>query len=545
MKFIRQFKIEKRMNAMYIAIAIVPILILSIYTFYQSKSSIWDLKEQYLELTHQLVTERITSEIDNIHSYVGTCIYASSLSDFWEAALDEEISNRQVELNYETSVLTVFGQQAYINAVTVYIPTCDKLIALDIYYGYARDAFELDKEVYDNADSYHGRIYYHVDDEGQLIGTKKIYYFDSGIPRAIGYMSFYIDESIFSSIEDLDFIGNVEVFFEDQMVYAYNEELDFDEGESFYIEEFITGTSLLVRTSVLEAVINEEVLSKSYNLFFLGICLFLVSLFVNQFISRTITRPIKILEVAMKKVAEGDFDVYVSDIGQDEVAKLVGDFNLMTNQIKTLIHENYVMELQEKEYRLKYLRMQINPHFLYNTLDAIRFKALNHGNDDLGKDIELLSDMFRRMVDEKREITLGQEIVYIEEYIYFQKQIYKDKIRVVFDIEEELMNSKVMKFLLQPLVENAIYHGMDIHKEYLEINISARKLESHLIKIQVRDNGKGCADNILDLNSSEEMHIGIKNILQRIKAKYGEKGDMLIESEVEKGTKVTIIIVAS
>ncbi len=188
--------------------------------------------------------------------------------------------------------------------------------------------------------------------------------------------------------------------------------------------------------------------------------------------------------------------------------------------------------------------MQINPHFLYNTLDTIRFRAIKANQDILSKDITLLSKMFKNMLNEESVITLEQEISYIKDYMYFQQNNYKDLLLVTFDIEKEVEPCLCVKSIIQPVVENSILHGMDETKSILNISIQAKKIAEYRVDIIIEDDGRGTDQNLMleDHLKQYPKHIGLKNIHDRIREFYGEDYGIEFYSEKGKGTVVTLKI---
>ena len=279
-------------------------------------------------------------------------------------------------------------------------------------------------------------------------------------------------------------------------------------------------------------------------------------LMLATYISYGILKPIRKLEEIMEEIRNENFNVQMDYKGNDEIAILADNFNLMVNRLNQLIYENYQSKMHEselmfleKEAQLNALQQQINPHFLYNTLESIKWMAYRIDAIEICNMATALGKFFRGSITKGKEfITLGQEIDHLESYIYIQKIRYQGKLDINIDIADELKDYKVIKLLLQPLVENAIIHGTENMKSGGLVNITANKLDDS-IQITVTDNGSGIDPNklnsiIANLSSPgqdyEKNSIGLSNVYRRLKLYFGEKSSFELISEEGLGTTVKI-----
>ena len=189
-----------------------------------------------------------------------------------------------------------------------------------------------------------------------------------------------------------------------------------------------------------------------------------------------------------------------------------------------------------KELELKYMQSQINPHFLYNTLDSIRWMAVMEEKEEIAEQVEALSDIFRHALSGGREVVLlEKEIEHLESYILIQKNRFRDRMDVKIEVEDNLWHCKVLKLILQPLVENAIVHGLEKKLEGGIVTVKI-KSEGELLIYEVEDNGAGAdeAAIIRQLNSPGEEHnvFALKNIDERIKMKYGAEYGLIFHSKI-------------
>lgn len=248
---------------------------------------------------------------------------------------------------------------------------------------------------------------------------------------------------------------------------------------------------------------------------------------------------------AMDKAYKGDYTVQIQHDWQDEFGKIARHFNHMVQKIDQSGKMEKDALLREKNAELKALEAQINPHFLYNTLDAINWIAIENRQFLISRMLKNLATILRYSIHKSNGVvSVKSEMEYLKQYIYLQQQRFSFSFHCIMNVDEEVMELKMHKLLFQPLIENAIIHGFPGNTGQDMITVSLKKKGDEHLVIQVEDNGKGMAENLVnELNhydytkSTIEGSIGIRNVIMRIKYYYGEDGDFLIESD-EKGTRV-------
>ena len=261
-------------------------------------------------------------------------------------------------------------------------------------------------------------------------------------------------------------------------------------------------------------------------------------------LSYTFTRPIGRLKNAMKQVEAGDFEIQVESKAHDEIGMLIQSFNYMVSRLRQLIMEVYQQKLAQKNAELTALQAQINPHFLYNSLSIINWKAIEAGEDEISHVTLALSTYYRTSLNRGETMTtVAKEIDNIRAYLKIQLVMHDNEFRVVEQISDGLNDYMIPKLILQPLAENAIDHGIDVSdNEDPTLWLTIREEDKHIF-FEIRDNGAGMtqekADQILTYQSSG---YGVRNVCDRIHVLYGEKGEMKIESTPGKGTRVFIRI---
>jgi two-component system sensor histidine kinase YesM len=307
----------------------------------------------------------------------------------------------------------------------------------------------------------------------------------------------------------------------------------------------------------------ENVTNKANQISMRGISIMLANLVLSVILisifSKWFSERVIVLRKEMHKVVSGDFDIKESIEGKDEIGELYEDLNKMMQSIKQLIHEVYVEKIQkeqlrnrQKEAQFKMLASQINPHFLYNTLETIRMKAFVKGDHDTAKIVKMLGKIMRRNLEVgDKPISLESEVELVKSYLEIQKMRFGEKINYTIQVLCNISQYYILPLLLQPIVENAFVHGLESKQGNGNIDITIRAEKDNFI-IAIKDDGLGISEEKLeylnkcleDFSSSGKKSIGISNVNQRIKLYYGEEYGMKVNSRVDEGTEVSIILPA-
>lgn len=275
---------------------------------------------------------------------------------------------------------------------------------------------------------------------------------------------------------------------------------------------------------------------------------------INRRIVLSITEPISGLCEMTHRAGKGDFAVRAPEGGNDELAVLNQGFNQMVERIGNLVEDIRVEQLNLRATELKLLQAQINPHFLYNTLDTIIWLAEAGQKEQVVMMVSTLSDFFRTTLSKGRDyITVKEETAHIRSYLTIQQFRYRDILEYEIDIPEELEEYQILKLTLQPLVENALYHGIKNKRGLGHILVSGKKQGDHLV-FTVRDNGKGMDPERLayvqrlisgELKDEDAPSgFGLFNVNQRLQLNYGPEYGLILASEEGEWTEVNVIIPA-
>lgn len=273
---------------------------------------------------------------------------------------------------------------------------------------------------------------------------------------------------------------------------------------------------------------------------------FIFVILISVWVSSKIASPLERVGKAMKRLEKGDFEVRLDYDSDNEMGKIYKRYNAMAAEIKNLMEVIRKEEKKKKEAYIKVLQAQIKPHFLYNTLFTIKCLASIKKQPQIEELLDSLIKLLMASISKGGEfVSVYEEIEYIKNFALIQKYRFEDKFKVIFNISSEIQNCIVPKLIIQPIVENAIVHGMDTEISFIEVKIEGR-LEGEDIVFRIRDNGKGIdADKInMMLQASENKNkngfngMGIKNVNERIKLYFGDQYGLYYLSNIENGTEV-------
>lgn len=344
--------------------------------------------------------------------------------------------------------------------------------------------------------------------------------------------------------------------------YDWNKVLSKDGGQTIskiHNKKYLIVNNVFAKTEwqIIGQVPLNEIMKGAYDLrnitiMILMVCIILIFIMMI-FISDNLTRPIRNLRRTMKLAEMGNLEVRAVCKSNDEIAELCTAFNKMIIEIKQLLDDSIKEHEELKKSELKLLQSQINPHFLYNTLDAILWLAEAKENAKVIELVDALSKFFRIALSKGRDyISVGDEVEHCRSYLIIQKIRYEDVLDYEIEISEEIINLMVLKLILQPIVENAIYHGIKNKRGGGKISLKGY-LNGASVIFEVIDGGIGIGDERLkqiqeELESDQSLSeikkrgFGLYNVDRRIKLYYGREYGVSISSEYGNGTVVRISI---
>lgn len=274
--------------------------------------------------------------------------------------------------------------------------------------------------------------------------------------------------------------------------------------------------------------------------------LFVIALILTRMAIRRLVAPTQELLQSMYAFGKGDLSVRVNYESQDEIGQIGKEYNQMAENIQNLLEQVYTLELANKEAEIEFLKMQINPHFLYNTLDTISWLGFTNGSEEISDLAVSLAKLLRSSIKNDDIITVRDELSSVREYLQIQRCRFGDRFSVEYKIEEEACVCYMPNFLLQPLIENSIMHGLEdqLKKGILSIQICRKDW----LYFTISDNGKGMDEAQIEklMEQCRDMKsrtaIGLKNVYRRLQLLYGKECNFRIESALAQGTSISFRI---
>ncbi|WP_219835772.1 sensor histidine kinase [Paenibacillus sp. R14(2021)] len=274
------------------------------------------------------------------------------------------------------------------------------------------------------------------------------------------------------------------------------------------------------------------------------IIILLVTITIAIWTTQRFTRPFKQFIRLMKDVEKNNFKSRMEVTTKDEIGQLAVSYNRMAQRVDSLIKEVYEQQILKNEAEWNALQTQINPHFLYNTLDSINWIARSHKITEIVKMVTALSKLFKLSLSKTDKlITVAEELSYIRYYSQIQETRFSDRISIIVDVPDSVMQYRIPRFILQPLVENSIVHGLERKEGQGQVHIKGAENGDKLFFI-IQDNGVGIPEpklkTLLSMNGKDHNHLGLSNVDERIKLLYGQQWGLKIDSIEGEGTIVEV-----
>lgn len=567
---INDIRLQNKLVIIYVVTGLIPLIVLFVFAYCQMRNILMDRDLKSIKGAIEQSVTTVDGQIevyDNLSNYITFNDTLSGVLSYDYKSTYEMYNQIVTTFDPMLSSLKYFHND--INRVTIYV---DKAIKHDTTIAPIE---EIKDRPFYNAAAESTKIQWFVDEDSRtLVSARKMSTLDQlGI---LGIMYIDVDyDSIMSSFTGgleqncgmvvLDADGKVicgsDTFENNNTRYRLNSkkllslidraEWDNDtcgntEGYSVVKKESsVTGWTVYVYEP------RKLVLRSANSMITMIVVAFVVavagaaaaSIFTTGFITRRINK----LKNSMAKVENGDFDAVINTQDKDEIGDLIHSFNSMTTQIKNLITQVYEGRISQKESEMRALRAQINPHFLYNSLSLINWKAIEYEQEDISEITLALSNYYRTSLNKGKNIlSFEQELSNMQSYLKIQQIMHDNSFDVVINVSEEVMPCESLNLILQPLVENAIDHGIDLLTDRkgvitVEARMQTDEEGKKLVCVTVSDNGVGMdketAQNFLTVQSKG---YGARNVNDRIRLYYGESYHLEVQSIPDEGTTITI-----
>ncbi len=546
---------------------LTPVILLSFFEFYYSKKMLADKTNDYLKNLAAVTLSKIdstVSDIENVAFYInGNNTIQASLK-----AEKQVVGNRVAYYELHSDIRQILASYVLlrqeINAICIHSES-----GREYTYTKTRNGPSLDITRYIRDEKQYWAV-----DKNHIVLMKKLYAFPT--QSLLGYIALDVNaKSLYDIIADIDLTKSGRIFLvneEGRILATESETLSGElldepyrnflgENEAFYNNVRVGNTYYSVYNSgaisngwyMVLAIPRDYYMRDITKLKNVIIPITLMTAFLTALlsilVSRGITRPIRFLSGAMENFGQGNFDINCQVDSEDEIGRLSHTFNQMVMDMNSLVNTVYEQKVMKQEAQMKSLQMQINPHFLYNTLDTINWMARIRHVDEIGDMVEALSNMMRYSLEKKSFVRLGEEVKSLKDYIAIQNYRYRDKMVAEIEIDESLMSLYIPRLLIQPILENAIVHGIEEKLDKGHILVAARREDEDLY-IQIIDDGVGMTEETMShilredysMKKSGHTSIGVVNVNRRIQMIYGKDYGLLVQSVLGAGTKITIHI---
>ena len=570
----RKFSIKTRLVIALLMISIIPLVGISGYSFHIFSAALQEKLSASISQTLSMINLNMVSEIEKYQYLCGSICISEEIKKGLLKKDMTDMEKNQAMLEIQNMIRNKIIYPAQAKNITVY--DTDGNIFYDLGYDgfYQEDVDrilsqleEQDQDVWAYAHTYR--------DRNILVLGRRIYEHYSK-SRVIGYTLISIEEKIFSKtvLEPVGLSDSSNIMYmnldgtvlsswsrsialgektDDELLKKIQERLP-KKTDSFSIHEngeeqlvtyiFNKNLNQLFVYTMPYHYINSEVYAMLKQILVVVVFLVLLCIGIVAMVYQGIMSPIKRMLEFCREVSEGKLSVRIQDKHKDELSRLSGSMDHMADTIEHLMDQQKTQEKKKRELELQMLQYQLNPHFLFNTLNSLRFVAAMHKDQIVSDGIQALSSLLQNTLTNKNEyITIQEELENLENYFSILRIRYAGSFEYSFHVEEdELLSCLVPKLILQPLAENSVMHGSSDNGTVMEIQITCWR-ENKDVMIELSDDGKGfeVTDDALAPHP-ERKRIGVANVNDRIQLNFGRKYGLKINSQPGKGTTCTLTL---
>lgn len=555
-KKFQDMKLTGKLIVIYMLAGLVPVAITLGITYMEMRKILWDRETTILKSYVSQTTDAMDNALEiynNLSKYIS---YNQSIAKILNADQSAYKNYEQFSTVIDPLLASIMYFHDDVNQVTIYTDACD------VKHGSTIAPFS---DIPDNIDIYENldnNIHWYIDAESHTAfsisrmamleqrGAKGVLYV--GVDYDSVFQPFYTD-TMFNNyglvIEDEsgNTIFSKNTFAENRAAYELDDERFHaakNMDNSGY--QFIEGESTATGWKICVYKPDKLIIYSVQPILLVAAVAILVSMFAGiaciHITSEFITKRIKKLQKTMKNLETGTLGTVLENDSADEIGDLINGYNSMSKRLDDTVNEVYRSKIEEKEYEMRALQAQINPHFLYNSLSMINWKALEAEQEDISHITLALSTFYRTALNKGKNILLVKdEIANIKSYLDIQLAMHDNSFDVVYDIDDNILKYETLNLILQPLLENAIGHGIDVKTDGRgEIRIEGRE-NGDFLDFTVSDNGVGMTKTQAALILSKSSNgYGVSNVNERIKLYYGEEYAVKIDSTPGVGTKIML-----
>ena len=583
---LKQTKIKYKLLIIFGIVITYTLIVVSVFGYGSYRSLMLEKSLSYSKKNAEQLSMLLKDKIDNLNNFTMAILYDDKIYSFnrdliimehdtiFQYRFSSEVDNYLRSILYSKNELISTGFR---------FTGSNKTNVISRIYTMNADITSDIKNIYTAGKSGKGRPVWYVTNKCGIINIyiSKIVY-DINTLKEIGVLIFRINpDYIFDVLRNLSINTQNNIYIFDNVgrklfEYKYFEpklksfqsillklkasgdlkKIKTDDDEVYVNSNTIAQEKFKLIICTSSKAILKEVNNLSRFLFLLFLMTIPILLILINYFHRDIIKPLNLLVSKMKEIENGEIGTKINLVRRDEIGYVFKTFNIMSQEIKVLIDSVYKEQLALKDQEIKALQAQINPHFLYNTLEAINWKARIHGVSDISDMVSALSYIMEANMNRNNEklIYVKKEIEYINNYKFIIEKRFNNKLKFVLEVPYELLEYKIPKLIILPVIENSVYHGLEMKKGDGTIRLEIDIKERFLI-IKVTDDGLGMDENILkkikdnldiDIDNIDDIYdkpspnIGLINVHKRLKLLYGNEYGIEISSVLSVGTVVTI-----
>ena len=546
MAWFRNQKYRRKLNLVMILIGLLPLCIVAVFMIQGFNRILSEREREAIEVSLKQVGDSIVQQVDIYDNLLTYTVFDSEL---------QGILDKKQQKTYEVYHDYTYVVDPVLNMPRFYHEDIDHLTIysdnIETAHGTTLSPLSDIKDMawFEELESSAEEIWVWPDDSHQQLLVIRRF---PGFHESEAYLGIYCTLQGFTDpmqYFEKEGTGIMMVDEDDNILFmnsSYGTGMTYDEVAEQYtiIRREINELPVSICVFMEEATIYQEFYTMMKRIVVvIAVCLLLIFA-VSRYMSHIMVRRIEVLTRSINEVDPEDRRIDVEDSSYDEVGILVRSFKNMLAEINKLIREVYEGKIRQQRLEMKALQAQINPHFLYNTLSVINWKALAAGQEDISRVTLALSDFYRTTLNKgKSLITVKNELLNIRSYLDIQLVMHDNDFTVEYDIDDSLEMYEMPKLVLQPLVENSLEHGLDLKTEGKKnLKITCRAEKDKMVWI-IEDTGVGMDEETCrSLLSIRAKGYGVRNVNERLELLYGREASLCFESVQGEGTTVTVCI---
>ncbi|WP_430863937.1 sensor histidine kinase [Clostridium neonatale] len=557
-KFFRNMKFRYKLITTYILLGIIPMTIMGLVWYNQTRTILMKQEKSSIE---NYLTQAVSNMDNQLRIYNNLSDYIAFNQQISHVVSHEYDSYYDMYNQFSNVLDPMLASLKYfhsdINQITIY--TKNNVVKHNTTLA---PITEIENEDWYKIIKGNNDIHWFVSqDEKKVFCARNIPTLENNYEVGVLYVQ--VDyEKLFESFKQMN-DSNYGIFIMDELgnnIFNFDQFEDPNKSRKMTFDEFNKGIGKEnIYTIVTAHSVNnnwtvslykpQKLIYESTNFMITGnviaiMLLIVFSIIITSVLSKVMVSGLEKLRANMEEVEKGNMEITVKSNNEDEVGALIRGFEKMILQIKALIEDVYESRLIQKDYEMKALQAQINPHFLYNSLSLINWMALETDQEDISKITLSLSTFYRTALNKGKNILRVRDgIKNMRSYLDIQLMMHDYEFDVDVQVEEDILDYNILNLILQPLIENAINHGIDLKTNGRGcIKIIGEKQNDEIVLI-VSDNGVGMSNEQAEsILTNKSNGYGVKNVNERIKLYYGEQYQLKIESEIGIGTKVKVTI---